>query len=172
MAAGILRDAWWAWRVMAVVFALLLMCAMGCNGSRAALASADTAVIELAGETFTLKLAVDDDQRYQGLSDVAEIPPDGGMLFVFPDAGQRVFVMRRCLVPIDLIYVGPGGRIVSMHEMQLEPYDTPESQLKQYASGWPAQFAIELREGSIQRLKLKPGMKVDMPLADLKAMAE
>jgi uncharacterized membrane protein (UPF0127 family) len=58
-----------------------------------------------------------------------------------------------------------------MHKMSTVPYDTPESQLEPYSSGWPAQFAIELRAGSIDRLQLKIGQKIELPLASLKARA-
>lgn len=127
--------------------------------------------VTLNGEVFILQLALDADARFQGLSDVKEIPEDGGMLFVFPRPRELNFVMRKCLVPIDLIYIGPGGRVVSMHRMKTVPYDTPESQLEYYSSGWPAQFVIELREGSIDRLGVKIGQKIDLPLVSLKAEA-
>lgn len=127
--------------------------------------------VTLAGEQFTLQLAMDDDARFKGLSDVAEIPNDGGMMFVFPRSRELTFVMRKCLVPIDVIFFGPGGRIVAMHQMKMVPYDTPESKLVHYSSGWPAQIAIELRQGSIERLGLKIGQKIELPLARLKAEA-
>jgi uncharacterized membrane protein (UPF0127 family) len=127
--------------------------------------------VVLAGETFHLEIAADDAARIQGLSDRPYIPADGGMLFVFPDAAPRTFVMRRCLVPIDILYLSPRGRIVSMHAMEVEPYDTPESQLRRYPSSWPAQFAIEVAGGTINRLGLRPGQQVDLPLDQLKAMA-
>lgn len=128
-------------------------------------------VVILAGEVFTLQVSDDDKARFQGLSDVPEIPQNGGMLFVFPKSRELNFVMRKCLVPIDLIYLGPGGRIVSMHHMHVVPYETPESQLKYYSSGWPSQFVIELKQGSIDRLKLEIGQKIDLPLAELKNKA-
>ncbi|MFP3422318.1 DUF192 domain-containing protein, partial [Bacillus sp. SIMBA_161] len=87
------------------------------------------------------------------------------MLFVFPDARVRRFVMRKCLVPIDIVFLDAAGRIVAMHEMAVEPYDTPESELKRYSSRYPAQFAIELRGGWLERLELETGEKVALPLA-------
>ncbi len=159
-------------RLMAVmVMVLLAMLATGCQSPKSG-SGLETQQVVIAGQTFTLELALDDATRFQGLSDRKEIPRQGGMLFVFPSARQLNFVMRRCLVPIDLIYLGPGGRIVSMHKMEVEPYDTPEHQLKYYSSGWPAQFVIELREGSIDRLGLEVGQKIELPLSDLKAAAK
>jgi uncharacterized membrane protein (UPF0127 family) len=46
-----------------------------------------------------------------------------------------------------------------------------EWRLKAYRSQRPAQFAIELKAGSIDRLKLKRGQTVEMDLARLKRMA-
>lgn len=126
----------------------------------------------IAGERFKLELALTPTQRLQGLSDRKEIARDGGMLFVFTDAAERQFVMRRCLVPIDIIFVGPGGRIVKMHEMKVEPPNTPEHELKRYSSVWPAQFAIELKDGSIKRLQLKEGQKLNLPWQQLVKLAK
>src|SRR5205823_4022625 len=99
----------------------------------------------IAGRTFNLELALNSSARHRGLSDRKEIAPDGGMLFVFTAPAELNFVMRRCYVPIDLIYLGPDGKIVSMHRMTVVPYDTPERELPVYSSGWKAQFAIELK---------------------------
>ena len=143
----------------------------GCTADAPA-GSAGTQRVEIAGRTFELELALDSAARYQGLSDRPSIPEDGGMLFVFPHPRELTFVMRRCLVPIDLIFLAPNGRVVSMHQMPIEPYDTSEWRLKKYSSGWPAQFAIELRGGTLDELALEPGQKVELPLEALKRRAE
>jgi len=127
--------------------------------------------VVIAGQTFELELAINGADRYQGLSDRASLPPGGGMLFVFPDVEPQTFVMRRCLMPIDLIFLGADGRIVQMHAMKMEPYDRDESALKRYRSVWPAQFAIELEGGQLAQLGLKNGDPVDLPVETLKAMA-
>jgi uncharacterized membrane protein (UPF0127 family) len=157
-------------RCAAVLLLGVMMAGTGCHPQQAD-SGERTQAVTLAGEHFTLDLALDDQARFHGLSDVKDIPEHGGMLFVFAEPQQLNFVMRKCLVPIDLIYLGPGGRIVSTHKMAVVPYDTPEEQLKWYSSGWPAQFVLELRQGSIDRLKLKTGQKIDLPLAQLKARA-
>lgn len=131
----------------------------------------DTVDITIAGREYTLELALDPAARHRGLSDRKQVPPTGGMLFAFTDADYRGFVMRKCLVPIDIIYLDPGGRIVSMHRMKVEPYDTPENDLVRYRSGWKSQFVIELAGGSLDALRLREGDKVDLPLADLKRRA-
>ena len=127
--------------------------------------------VKLGGSTFGLELALDDQTRIQGLSDRAQIADVGGMLFVFPNPKLLAFVMRRCLVPIDLLILDPGGRVIAMHRMQVEPYDTPERDLRRYGCEWPAQFAIELKGGTIDRIGIQPGHTVELPLEDLKRRA-
>jgi len=130
----------------------------------------ETRAVEIDGRSFELELALTPTQRYRGLSDRESIPDDGGMLFVFPDAEERTFVMRRCLVPIDIIYLDASGRVVQMHEMAVESYYTPELALTGYPSGAPAQFAIELAGGTLDELDISQGDRVEVPLG-LKARA-
>jgi len=159
--------------VAALHIALLLLIFAGCNNGQDAPSQSDNHIdVKIDGRQFTLELAADQATRYQGLSDRKSIDPNGGMLFVFPRARELRFVMRRCLVPIDIIYLGPGGQVVSMHRMQVEPYDTPEDELKAYRSGWDAQFAIELAGGTLNELTIKIGQKIDLPLQRLKQIAE
>jgi uncharacterized membrane protein (UPF0127 family) len=120
----------------------------------------DTLPVTIGKQTFNLELAITRNQRFAGLSDRKKIAADGGMMFVFKDAQKRTFVMRKCYVPIDIVFLDPGQRIVKMHAMQVEPYDTPEMELKGYPSQWPAMYAIELAGGTLKKLKLKDGDKI------------
>ncbi|MEX0655447.1 MAG: DUF192 domain-containing protein [Phycisphaeraceae bacterium] len=131
-----------------------------------------TQTVEIAGRTFELELALTPASRHRGLSDRAEIAEDGGMLFVFPEPRQLSFVMRDCLVPIDLIYLDGAGRIVRTHAMEVEPYGRADWLLTPYHSGEPAQFVIELRGGMVADLGLRRGQRIDLPADELKARAE
>lgn len=134
-----------------------------------------TRQISLKGRVFTLELALDNDARTLGLSDRKAIAEDGGMLFVFPRPDYAQFVMRRCYVPIDLIYVDEKGYIDSTHAMQvIEPvggarWKNPRSG---YPSVGPIVLAIELQGGMIDTLGLKRGEKLDLPIAELQSRAE
>lgn len=151
---------------LGILLVLAMLAACGASASET-----DTQRIELAGERFELELALTPEARHQGLSDRASIDERGGMLFVFPEPRRLTFVMRRCLVPIDLIYLDASGRVVNTHAMTVEPYDTPDAELKPYASRYPAQFAIELRGGWLEELDLEAGDKVELPRDRLKAAA-
>jgi uncharacterized membrane protein (UPF0127 family) len=115
--------------------------------------------VELKGRPFELELAADEARRVRGLSGRSEISADGGMLFSFPRPDIRYFVMRDCLVPIDIIFLDADGRVTATHAMQLdEPQREGESRnayelrLKRYSSRFSAQYAIELAGGTIEAL--------------------
>jgi len=158
---------------LAVVLLLLLgLCA--CSSSQL---GQDTLEVTLGGERFTLELALDPASRFQGLSDRPSIDDRGGMIFVFPQAGVRRFVMRRCLVPIDIIFLSPTGRVVQTHAMQVEPIDWEqdtwsERDLTHYSSVWPAQFAIEIQGGLVASLGIEVGQQVSLPFEALVARAQ
>lgn len=147
-------------------------------------ASADTARVKIAGQTFLLELALDVPKRFRGLSERTYIAPDGGMLFVFTDPvpGSNGFVMRDCPIPIDIVYLNGSGRVVSMHAMLPEPPRDPakgegtpadannatyNARLKQYTAKGPYQFVIELAGGKLQALSLKEGDLVEFDRAAL-----
>jgi uncharacterized membrane protein (UPF0127 family) len=152
---------------------------VGCSSEEPPAAATTPAVVDesllevtIKGKVFRLELALDEDSRFQGLSDRAEIADDGGMLFVFPDADLRQFVMRRCVIPIDIAFLDADGAVVWMHAMQVEPDpNAPEYRLKRYDSHYPSQLAIELQGGTLRRLGLSQGDRIDLPLVDLKGRA-
>lgn len=127
--------------------------------------------VEIGGETFELELALTRETRFRGLSGRVSIPADGGMLFVFPQEAPRAFVMRECLVPIDILFLNPRGQVLNTHAMQVEPPGTPESQLKRYASQGQSSLVIELAGGTVQRLGVEAGDRIDLPVLELKRRA-
>ncbi len=161
-----------AMAIRLAMLAIMLLPLSACQAESAReYVSGDALNVVLNDQAFTLELAMDSASRTQGLSDRESVAPDGGMLFVFRDAQRRSFVMRRCLVPIDIAFLDPAGRVIAMHAMQVEPYDTPESELKRYDSRWPAQFAIEWAGGTLDRLGVQIGDRINLPLESLKREA-
>ncbi|HYE02053.1 MAG TPA: DUF192 domain-containing protein [Phycisphaerales bacterium] len=147
-------------------------------------AAAGVAPVKVSGKTFFLEIADTDAKRFQGLSGRDHIEDDGGMLFVFPFPAVQNFVMRDCRIPIDILYLDGGGRVLTTHEMQPDPPRGPgegkpgelsesyEARLKKYPSRYPAQFVIELKGGSIRALKVAPGDLVELDAAGLKKLAK
>lgn len=141
-------------------------------------AAANVAPVKINNTWFHLEIAANDAVRIKGLGDRDYIAPDGGMIFVFPVAHVMNFVMRDCLVPIDIAYLDAAGRVVAMHEM---PIETPqredetaseyESRLPQYSSRFPAVFVVETAGGVMKDLGLKIGDKIDFDVRKLKRLA-
>ena len=137
-----------------------------------------SATVEIAGERFTLEIAADDPSRSHGLKGRPDIPADGGMLFVFPRVQRQSFWMEDCLVDIDVMFLDAQGRVTATHTMKVEPprrssetLDAYRRRLRGYSSVYPAQFAIELKAGTIDRLDIEIDRKIELDLPRLKAMA-
>jgi len=134
--------------------------------------------VTLDGRTFTLEIVADEETRMKGLGGRESIPEDGGMLFVFPDSIRRQFVMRDCLVDIDIIYLDAAARITAMHHMTVEePRREGETdmqyelRLTRYPSRFDSQFVIELRGGTLESLDLEDGQEVDLDVKRLRSLA-
>jgi uncharacterized protein len=137
------------------------------------------AVVNLDGTNYTLDIVADDATRERGLGGVSSLPENGGMLFVFPNSQKRAFVMRDCLIDIDIIFLDPVGRIVAMHHMPTETpktdQETPqmyENRLTRYPSRFSAKFAIEIMGGRLERLNLKEGQQIQLDLEYLDSIVQ
>jgi uncharacterized membrane protein (UPF0127 family) len=162
---------------------LVMWCIVGCsekpaNGSTTPPLKKEKVVI--GGHTFELELAIDPKSREKGLMHRDHIDDNGGMLFVFPDSQVAVqnFWMGHCLVDMDIIYLDRKGTVTAVHRMKAQqPQREGESdadykrRIPHYSSGYPAQFAIELQGGWLDRLKVRVDQRIELDLARLKAMA-
>lgn len=136
-------------------------------------------IVELDGVEYTLELVADNETRTRGLGGRESIPEHGGMLFSFPRAQMRQFVMRDCLIDIDILFLDASGRIVAMHAMTVEePQRDDESlvayeaRLKKYSSRYAAQYAIEIRGGALETMSYERGDKIDLDFEYLKSVTQ
>jgi uncharacterized protein len=128
-----------------------------------------TEKITIAGEEFELEVAADPASREKGLMGRDQIEPDKGMLFVYPEAMLLNFWMKNCAIDIDIIFVNDEGRVTAVHAMKAEKprrrdetESAYEARLKTYSSRRFAQFAIELKAGTVERLKIRQDQKIEM----------
>ncbi len=127
------------------------------------------AIVDLDGTKYTLDIVANDKARERGLGGVAELPQNGGMIFVFPDSKLRAFVMRDCLINIDIIFLDSTGRIVAMHHMKTEEPQGPdetareyENRLPKYSSRYSAKYAIEIAGGLLETMNLQNGQLLQL----------
>jgi uncharacterized membrane protein (UPF0127 family) len=115
-------------------------------------------VVTASGEhRFMVEIADNDAARQRGLMEREPLPDDRGMLFQFPDVAERGFWMRNTPSPLDIIYIDPHGRIVSIARNT-----TPMSD-EIIPSNGPASGVLELRAGRADEIGARPGDRIRHP---------
>ncbi len=103
---------------------------------------------------FTVELALSEAQRMQGLQGRRRLAADAGMLFDFQGPGPVMMWMKDTYVPLDMLFIDSGGRIVNIAE-----HTVPLS-LTVIRSAGPVRVVLELNAGTAARLGIKPGDRV------------
>lgn len=106
---------------------------------------------------FMVEIADDDAERQRGLMERPPLADGRGMLFQFPDVAERGFWMHNTPSPLDILYIDPRGRIVSIAKNA-----TPNSDAVIPSNG-PAMGVLELRGGRADEIGAKPGDVVRHP---------
>ncbi|OGN44676.1 MAG: hypothetical protein A2623_03325 [Caulobacterales bacterium RIFCSPHIGHO2_01_FULL_70_19] len=115
-------------------------------------------VVTATGEhRFMVEIADDDAERQRGLMERPPLADDRGMLFQFPDVAERGFWMHNTPSPLDIIYIDPRGRIVSIARNA-----TPNSDAVIPSNG-PASGVLEIRGGRAAEIGAEPGDLVRHP---------
>jgi uncharacterized membrane protein (UPF0127 family) len=114
------------------------------------------AVVKLGNQPFNLEVAASDADRRLGLMYRKSMPADAGMVFVFAREEPLQFWMRNTQIPLDIVYLDAGGKVVSVKP--LAPYD--ESGVP---SDGPSKYAIELNQGTAARVGIKAGDVIALP---------
>jgi hypothetical protein len=107
--------------------------------------------------SFEVEVAETPDQRAQGLMFRQTMAAEAGMLFLFGGSEERAMWMKNTLIPLDMLFVDQGGKIV-----RIEQRTVPHS-LRAIVSGQPVAAVLELNAGTTSRLKIKPGDRVIHP---------
>ncbi len=135
-----------------VVIAMTLM--PGCEDAR----REPTEQVTIRSQSWVVELADTANLRYRGLSDRKALPAGRGMLFMYPNPQRLDFCMRQCLIPLDIAFIGPDMRVVRIYTMEVEPYGLNE---KEYTSGVPAQYALEVPKGALLAAGVQVGDLVE-----------
>jgi uncharacterized membrane protein (UPF0127 family) len=106
--------------------------------------------------TVRLEVAADPDARARGLMGRTEVPPGGGMVFLYPVDVRESFWMKDTLVPLSIAFVAADGRVVNVAEMTpctADPCPT-------YAPAGPYRYAVELAAGEFPAAGVGAGDRV------------
>lgn len=104
---------------------------------------------------FRVEMARTREEQAMGLMFRVAMPDDGGMLFPFPSAQQRNFWTMNTFLSLDMVFIGPDGRIVNIAERTV-PFDAaagPDS----HGSDGPALAVLEINGGVSDALGIQAG---------------
>ena len=82
-----------------------------------------------------------------------EMDDDHGMLFAFPVTRPASFWMRNTPMPLDLVFIGEDGHVVSVEQGVPFSMDSigPEE---------PVRFVLEIKAGIAQETGIEPGPRL------------
>ena len=115
---------------------------------------------DAGARTFRVEVARTEPQRRRGLMFRRHLAADAGMLFLFDREGPVSMWMRNTRIPLDMLFIARGGRIVRIEERTV-----PLSEAT-IPSGWPVVAVLELNAGTVSRLGIRPGSRVLTSLPD------
>lgn len=114
-------------------------------------------VIETAAgqrHAVAVEVARTDAERMRGLMNRAELAPDAGMLFLFEASEDHAFWMKDTLIPLDMIFIDEGGRIVGIVE-RAQPLTLSPREV-----GAPSRYVLEVNGGWASAHGVRAGDRV------------
>ena len=115
------------------------------SGPRAAMPS---------GAVYKLELALTPEDQAQGLMFRESLPPNTGMLFVFPTSEPHHFWMKNTMIPLDMIWMDEGGKVLFVSAntppCRADPCPT-------YGPDGPARQVLEIAGGMAAKEKVAIG---------------
>ena len=103
---------------------------------------------------FTVQIAASFDEQEKGLMFRRSLPANDGMVFPYDPPQEVSFWMKNTLIPLDMIFIRPDGRIARIttaRALDLTPVP----------SGEPISAVLEIRGGRAAELGIRTGDAVD-----------
>lgn len=119
------------------------------------LRSYTTQTIIINKQQLELFVADTPQTRTQGLSNVEQLAPNQGMLFVFDEPDTYSFWMKDMNFSLDILWLDEQGSVVHI-EKNISPDTFPQS----FTPPVPAQYVLELSSGYVDMLGIQSGQKI------------
>ena len=103
---------------------------------------------------FSVQVAASFDEQEKGLMFRRSLPANDGMVFPYDPPQEVSFWMKNTLIPLDMIFIRPDGRIARIttaRALDLTPVP----------SGEPISAVLEIRGGRAAELGIRTGDAVD-----------
>jgi uncharacterized membrane protein (UPF0127 family) len=111
-------------------------------------------VVLPSGAVYRLELAHTPEQQAQGLMYRESLPEKTGMLFLFDDKGVHRFWMKNTMIPLDMVWMDPEGKVLFVSA------DTPPCKADpcpSYGPESPAAMVLEIAGGKAAKEKVAVG---------------
>lgn len=99
------------------------------------------------------EVAATSESRQIGMMQRTIMPPQRGMLFVFPEVARHCMWMRNTLLPLSVAFLDEQGRIINVEDM------LPRTE-NNHCSAKPARFALEMNLGWFKARGLGAGFAI------------
>jgi len=106
---------------------------------------------------FAVEVADDGPERAQGLMFRERMAKSAGMLFVYKRPQRASFWMKNTLIPLDMIFADPQGRVLAVHANAV-PGDKTKID-----GGTGVKLVLEINGGLARRLGIGPGAELRHP---------
>jgi uncharacterized membrane protein (UPF0127 family) len=104
---------------------------------------------------FEVEVVTTPETRAQGLMFRKAMPPNAGMLFIYPGEQAVSFWMKNTLIPLDMLFVKADGSIAHIAHSAVPMDETPID------SGAAVKAVLEINGGTANALGIKEGDKVE-----------
>ncbi|HEX6173849.1 MAG TPA: DUF192 domain-containing protein [Candidatus Binatia bacterium] len=101
--------------------------------------------------SFQVEIAATPEKREVGLMYRRELPPNYGMLFIFPGERVNSFWMKNTPIPLDMIFISRERKIVGI------VHETAPFSLDGRSVSVPSQYVLEINGGLSRRYGFKAG---------------
>jgi uncharacterized membrane protein (UPF0127 family) len=135
---------------------LLTLAARAHSQEQTFLRSSGVLVTERGRFPLQLEIARTPAQRALGLMFRRSLAPDAGMLFDFGQSGPVAMWMKDTYVPLDMLFLDKGLRVVWIHE-RAEPLS-----LATIRPPLPVAYVLELLAGSVGRYGVRIGSILEL----------
>jgi len=109
---------------------------------------------------FSVEVVDTEDTRARGLMHREKLARTAGMLFVYDAPTEPSFWMRNTLIPLDMIFVNPAGKVTRIHPDAI-PHDTTP-----IPGGPNVLVALEINGGMSALLGMTEGSEMRHPRLD------
>ena len=131
------------------LFLILFVFFIGCSKEQE-----ETVTITINNIEIEAEIADEPVELNTGLMLRDHLPAFNGMWFIFPQQDTLKFWMKNTLIPLDIIYVDNGYKIVDIKH-NVPPCDT--SPCPTYPSILPAQYVLEVNAGFTEQYNIREG---------------